>query len=136
MLRLKSLTELSPALQQLNSEVPGAVVVAEKKRSKYGNVPTIVDGIRFDSKLESRYFGILKNLWHAGEILWFTRQTPFVLPGGVVYRADFLVARKDGFDVVDVKGAYITALSRLKIKQMKAVYGITVKLWPDRKESQ
>ena len=39
-----------------------------EKKSKYGNEPVIVDGIRFDSKNESRRYFYLKLLERAGEI--------------------------------------------------------------------
>lgn len=107
----------------------------KEKRSKYGNTPTVVDGIRFDSRSEARYYDVLKNKWHMDEILWFTRQIPFALPGGITYRADFLVALKGGgIDVVDVKG-YMSEVSRIKIKQVEEIYGITVRLWPERKSA-
>ena len=98
------------------------------KPRKYRNVPTVVDGQRFDSKLEARYYEQLKLRRAAGEVLWFISQAPFRLPGGVIYRADFLVAlASGGVDVVDCKGR-LTQASANKIKQVRAIYGIDVKL--------
>lgn len=126
-----ALSDLSPAMQQQAREQLADVPCGTK--SKYGNKPTTVDDIRFDSQAEARYYRRLVNQWHTGEILWFIRQVPFGLPGGVTYSCDFLVALPGGgIEVVDVKG-YLTAISALKIKQVEAIYGIKVKLWPERK---
>lgn len=95
---------------------------------KYGNVPTKVDGKRFDSKLEARRYQALTLLWKAGEILWFLRQVPFDLPGGRKYRADFLVVWKgQRVTVEDCKGMD-TAMSKLKRDQVEEIYGITIEL--------
>ena len=87
----------------------------------------VEDGIRFQSKLEAQRYRYWVNLWHVKAIRWFIRQAPFHLPGGVIYRADFLVALPVGILVEDVKG-WMTEVSRLKIKQVEAIYGITVQI--------
>ena len=95
---------------------------------KYRNVPTVVDGMRFDSKAEARRYGELKLLRHAGEVRWFIRQAPFHLPGGIRYVADFLIAWSDSrITVEDVKGV-LTRVSANKIKQVRALYGIDVQI--------
>lgn len=95
---------------------------------KYRNVPTVVDGMRFDSKAEARRYGELKLLRHAGEVRWFIRQAPFHLPGGIRYVADFLIVWSDGrTSVEDVKGT-MTRVSANKIKQVKALYGVDVQI--------
>lgn len=100
-------------------------------RKKYRNVPVVVDGERFDSKLEWRCREWLMSRCHSGEVLWFTRQVPFRLEGGVVYRADFLaVLAAGGVEVIDAKGRD-TPASANKRKQVKARYGIDVLLWPN-----
>lgn len=99
-----------------------------KPRLKYRNVPTEVDGKWFASKLEADYYKQLKNLWTLGSIAWFVRQCPFDLPGGVKYRADFLVVEKDGkLRVIDCKGK-LTDTSRIKIAQCEEIYGIKVEI--------
>ena len=105
------------------------------KRAKYGAVPTIIDGIRFASKKEAAYYDVLKLRQRAGEIDFFLMQVPFALPGGVRYRADFVTfqsahAGRDcnsfQIEVIDCKG-FKTPEYKLKAKQVKALYGITVK---------
>ena len=71
---------------------------------KYRNDPTLVDGLRFASKLEARRYGELRDLQAAGVVAWFIRQPSFDLPGGVRYRADFLVVWSDHVTVEDCKG--------------------------------
>lgn len=103
-------------------------VVAPPKASKYHAVPAVVDGKRFDSRLEARRYEALLLLWKAGEILWFIRQVPFDLPGGRKYRADFLIVWKDQrVTVEDTKGVD-TAMSKLKRDQVQELYGITIEL--------
>ena len=46
---------------------------------KYKNVPTIVDGIRFDSKKEANRDAELRLLQRAGHITNLQRQVPFDL---------------------------------------------------------
>lgn len=107
--------------------VPGAK--SATKPSKYRNRAEVIDGIRFDSKLEARCYEALKLRKLAGEVLWFTRQVPFRLEGGVHYRADFLAALAIGaVQVIDAKG-FETLTSKNKRKQMLERYGITVILW-------
>ena len=102
------------------------------------------DGIRFPSKLEARCYDWHKERQAAGEIAWFIRQVPFVLEGGVIYRADFVapilepVQHRgqplrwcDFIEVTDAKGR-LTSECRNKLKQVYARYGVKVKLWPPR----
>jgi hypothetical protein len=103
----------------------------ERKPAKYRNRRAMRDGMRFDSELEARCYDGLKLLQRAGDVLWFIRQVPFVLEGGVVYRADFLAVRGAGVEVIDAKGRD-TQVSRNKRSQVKARYGVDVVLWTDR----
>ncbi len=66
------------------------------KPQKYGNQRTVVDGVNFPSKLEAKYYMELKLRLADGEIAYFLRQVPFHLPGGVVYRVDFMEVYPDG----------------------------------------
>ena len=76
-----------------------------KKRNKYGAKKTIVDGIKFDSQKEARYYVELKLRKRAGEVVGFLRQTSLHLTGGSVYRMDFLVFYSDGTcKGIEVKG--------------------------------
>lgn len=99
----------------------------QAKRSKYGNVRTIVDGHKFHSKLEADRYRELKLLKQAGAILYFLRQAPFDLPGGVIYRCDFLVVSTSGIEVEDTKG-YMSEVSRIKIAAVEERYGIKVRI--------
>jgi len=75
------------------------------KENKYHNQKTKVDNITFDSKAEARRYCELKFLKAAGKIQWFWPQPSFVLPGGVRYRADFMIRGADGrIWIEDVKG--------------------------------
>jgi hypothetical protein len=114
-----------PAFKEAAAILRGPVAA---KRLKYRNVPTEVDGKWFASKLEANYYKQLKNLWTLGSIAWFTRQVPFDLPGGVKYRADFLVVDIHGkLRVIDCKGK-MTDTSRIKIAQVEEIYGIKIEL--------
>ena len=117
-----------PLVRQVEAQL-GAARPARPKRRKYGNQPVYVDGRRFDSKAEARRYEELFRLHAAGEILWFCLQPVFRLPGGIEYRPDFIVCRKDGEVVVeDVKGgkATVTKEYRLKKRLMKGRYGIEI----------
>jgi hypothetical protein len=102
--------------------------VAKAKPPKYRNVRCASDdGKHFDSQLERDYYQRLVLRWEAGDVLWFIRQVPFELEGGVVYRADFLVVTAAGVEVIDTTGV-LTQVKLNKLKQVKARYGIEVQL--------
>jgi hypothetical protein len=85
-------------------------------RSKYGAKKTVIDGIKFDSKVEAQYYSHFLKEKQAGLIKSFELQPEFVIFDGftdrdgkkhrsIKYRADFLLVYPDGsMDVVDVKG--------------------------------
>lgn len=101
---------------------------ATEKRPKYGNVITTVDGIRFDSKREARYYEQLKLRQQSGEVHFWLRQVPMHLPGGTKYVLDFLVFLRDGsVDFVDVKGRE-TKEFRIKKREVEHHYPIKVLL--------
>ncbi|MDE2103509.1 MAG: DUF1064 domain-containing protein [Patescibacteria group bacterium] len=101
--------------------------------NKYRNRPTVVEGLRFDSKAEARRWMELKLLEKAGEIHGLTRQVswPLIVEGAVIthYRSDFEYFDQDGKRIVeDLKSpASITPVYRLKRKLMKAVWGVTIR---------
>ncbi|MGX4584037.1 DUF1064 domain-containing protein [Paenibacillus chitinolyticus] len=83
--------------------------------SKYRAKPTMVDGIRFDSKAEAHYYLLLKSEKDKGNIISLELQPVFVLLEGfkkngkkyrpITYVADFKVKWKDGTEeIIDVKG--------------------------------
>jgi hypothetical protein len=93
-------------------------------RRKYGNVPTVIDGIRFDSKAEARRYGELKLLTASKQIADLKRQVTFALYGKngkaiCRYRADFMYSEGDKIVVEDVKGV------------ATPVFGIKAKLFAD-----
>lgn len=94
--------------------------------SKYKNRKTVVDGIKFDSIKESVRYDLLKRAKADGYVKWFLRQVPFRLPGGTIWRADFLVVWKDGsITIEDVKG-YRTQVYKIKKREVEAQYGIEI----------
>lgn len=96
-------------------------------RHKYHAVSTKRDGKNFDSKMESRYYEVLKLRQQAGEVIFFLRQVPLEIPGGK-YVADFLVFLSDGTaEFVDVKGMD-TPMSKLKRKAVEEIYPLTIKV--------
>lgn len=100
-------------------------------RSKYGARKTVIDGIRFDSAKEARYYCELKLRKIAGEIVDFERQALFThIVNGVKcfrYYADFVEYYPDGTrKVVDVKGYKKNPVYRIKKKCIEAQYGIVI----------
>jgi hypothetical protein len=92
------------------------------KKHKYNAKPTEVDGIRFDSQKEARYYVDLKLRQRAGEVLGWFRQVPIHLPGGTVLRIDFLEFHTNGsVHIVDVKGME-TKEFKIKKREAEAAY--------------
>lgn len=99
-----------------------------KKRSKYNAKKVVVDGIKFDSKKEAKYYEELKLRKAAGEVDYFLLQVPFHLPGGVVYKCDFQEFLSDGtVRYVDTKG-FETPEFKIKKKQVEALYPVTIEV--------
>ena len=98
--------------------------------NKYKNKKTIVDGIKFDSEMESHYYIYLKQLKEIGEVVDFVIQPTYLLQEGfdlngkrirpITYKADFKVIYKDGHEeVIDVKGKLT---EEFKIKRKMLLY--------------
>lgn len=95
-------------------------------KHKFGAVKTERDGITFASKLEAAYYDELKLMKHAGLVLFFLRQVPFHLPGGVKYVCDFQVFYADGtVDFVDVKGMETPEFIAKK-RMVEALYPVKI----------
>jgi len=93
---------------------------------KFNAQPTHVDGIRFSSKREARYYETLKVRQKAGDILFFLRQVPIHLPGNIKYVTDFLEFHRDGsVHFIDVKG-FKTKTYRMKKKMVESLYPIGI----------
>jgi len=74
-------------------------------RHKFNAVRTEVDGVKFSSKKEARYYGDLSLAQKSGQLLFFLRQVPFHLGGGVRYVCDFAEFWANGeVRFVDTKG--------------------------------
>ena len=129
---------MSLRLSDLPSHVLAITGKARAKR-KYNNEPTLLDGLRFDSRAEAKRYGELRLMERAGAITDLQRQVPFELvpackrPGGgterpVVYLADFVYHEgPTGQRVVeDVKGA-MTPEYRLKRKLMLWRWGVEIR---------
>jgi len=105
-------------------------------RNKYGAKRTVVDGISFDSKKESERYLELKAMQEADEIygLELQPQFPLHVQGSYIgkYTADFEYYDDSGRVVEDVKGMAPDAAVRIRIKLVKAIYGIDVRIWPER----
>lgn len=100
--------------------------------SKYKARKVMVDGIEFDSQLESHYYLHLKDKWEKGEIEHFQLQPRYILQDSfkkngktfrkIEYVADFEVYHLDGeVEVVDVKG-FETPDFKIKRKMFEKVY--------------
>ena len=95
-------------------------------RHKFRAVPTETDGIKFSSKKEARYYSELKLRQKSGEVVFFLRQVPFHLPGGIRYVVDFVIFNVDGsVQFVDVKGM-ATAMYRTKKKIVESLYPVKI----------
>lgn len=105
----------------------GAAAQQARRRSKYGNKGTMVDGIPFSSKKEAARYQELKRLQQAGIVRDFEMQPKFILQEAfrkngkliraIYYVADFRVTYTDGHqEIEDVKGRYMTEVFKLKWK--------------------
>ena len=97
---------------------------------KYRNEPTVVDGIRFDSKREAARWGELRMLERGGAISDLKRQVTFPLEVNGVklgsYRADFTYREHGELVVEDSKG-FRTPEYRQKARLMRACHGVTIR---------
>lgn len=83
--------------------------------NKYNNKKTVIDGIRFDSKEEAKYYELLKRKRAEGEIQNYELQPKYILQPSfkrdgktiraITYTPDFLVYHTDGTEeIIDIKG--------------------------------
>lgn len=86
------------------------------------------DGHHFPSKLEHEFYRKLLLRKKMGEVIFFLRQVPFHLPGGVKYLVDFLVFYANGnVKLFDVKGME-TSEFKMKKKMVEALYPVTIEI--------
>jgi hypothetical protein len=101
----------------------------QRNKNKYGNKKIVIDGIKFASQAEGRYYIFLKTQKENKKIIDFQMQVKIelqpkfkyegktVLP--IHYIVDFIIYHKDGIqEYVDVKG-YSTSEFKLKWKMLK-----------------
>ncbi|GER73405.1 hypothetical protein BpPP18_14720 [Weizmannia acidilactici] len=111
----------------------------KRKPNKYRNKKTKVDGVWFDSLAEATYYRQLKWLKQAKQIKDFKIQPRYLLQeqfikNGKTYRkieyvADFEVIKNDGtVEVIDIKGAPLTAVFKLKRKLFEYKYDVSIRL--------
>ncbi|MCK6203944.1 DUF1064 domain-containing protein [Bacillus infantis] len=106
--------------------------------SKYNNRNTVVDGIKFDSVNESKYYLLLQEKVERGEIAGFSLQPKFLLQDKfekdgrkfrkIEYVADFEVVHLDGsLEIVDVKGVETEAFKiKRKLFEKKYPYRLSL----------
>lgn len=119
-------TEPGPKLPECQ---PITETTIPRKRNKYGNKKTNVNGIPFDSKHEAQCYETLELCRMAGEIRAVLTQAAFLLPGGVKYIADFVTLNTDGtYSVLDAKSPATRKdkVYRLKKRLMKNCLGIEI----------
>lgn len=102
-------------------------------RNKFGAKAVEIDGIKFQSKKEAEYYGILKIKKQTGQIADFRIKVKYdLVVNGIKigrYTSDFDVVHLDGrIEVVDVKGGNATKTEayRLRKRLMWACHGIEV----------
>ena len=110
---------------------------AKPKKRKYGNTPVTIDGIRFDSKAEGKFYCELKLREKAGEVsaVELQRRLAILGPKGEVICVaipDFCFWDhvEDRFRAVDVKGGKATQTKEFRLKQKlaKAFLGIDIEV--------
>lgn len=110
-----------------------------ERASKYHAKKTVLDGITFDSRAESRRYRELTLLLQAGEITNIECQPKFLLQDGykkegkkirpIYYVADFKVIYADGHEEIeDVKSKpTMTPIYKLKKKMFEKLYPYSIK---------
>ena len=101
--------------------------------SKYHAIPTVVGGIRFDSKAEARRWGELLLLQKSKQIRELERQTKFVIIPKSIYGRElcyyddftYFDVRKRTWVYEDVKGVK-TPVYKLKKRLVAERYGIVI----------
>ena len=73
-------------------------------KHKYGAQRTQRHGVKFDSKLEANCGSVLEGMKSRGEILFYLRQVPIDLLGGIKHRVDFFVFTHDAAYFIEAKG--------------------------------
>lgn len=115
-------------LENYRQKRTGELLMSQKKpvQHKFHAKITELDGIKFASQKEANHYALLKQLRESGVVLFFLRQVPFHLPGGVKYVCDFQEFWLDGsIRFVDVKG-FETEQYKAKKRMVEAMYPIKI----------
>jgi hypothetical protein len=97
-------------------------------KHKFKAKRTELNGIKFSSKLEAKYYSKLLELKNSGDILFFLMQVPFRLTGGIIYRLDFMEFWSDGNVILtEVKG-FDTPQSIMKLKMVNDLFNVDIKV--------
>jgi hypothetical protein len=104
-------------------------------RLKFGNIPVVIDGIRFPSTKEGDYYGRCKLRVRIGQLKKVEVHVifPLIVNGVLIcnYEADFVLTHPDDSrSVIDVKGKATEHLPvfQLKKKLMLALYNIKIQV--------
>ncbi len=112
----------------------------KKRKNKYNNIPTIIDGIEFHSTIEGHFYSQLKLLERTKLIKDLILQPEFVLyieelETGLripdeSYFADFQFfdIEKNKYRVVDVKG-FDSRESKSKRRKISKQYQMEIEIW-------
>ncbi len=95
-------------------------------RHKFKAKRVELDGIKFPSKKEARRYEELKLLIKGGEVVFFLRQVPFYLSGGVKYICDFQIFWTNGTVTFEDAKGFRTPLYIGKKKMVEAFYPIKI----------
>jgi hypothetical protein len=136
-----ALQELEQArVEAAKVQAPAAKRPAKRlaKRSRFGNVRTQVDGIKFDSKLEARHYTVLRAMERHGEISALTVHPTYELEVAGIWICRFIpdfrfVDSAGKLRFQDTKGgkdgaATITDTFRIKARLFRALTGHTVEV--------
>jgi len=95
-------------------------------RHKFHAIRCEMHGKKFSSKAERNFYVKLLEKTTSGDVLFFLRQVPFELPGGVKHFIDFEVFFADGtVEFVEVKGLD-TPMGKAKRKMVEDLYPIKI----------
>ena len=120
------------------------------KQSKYHNKPVVVDGVRFDGKMEFQRYCFLKMMEQAGEISNLRYHVNYdLIPKGAesiirmpdgreviietydrkrFYEADFVYINKSGEEIVEDFKGFETESFKFKRKLFNAIYNKDIKI--------
>ena len=98
-----------------------------KIRHKFHAIRTQINGIKFGSKKEAKYYQELLLRKKVGEVIFFLRQVPFDIGANKKYYCDFVEFLANGMvEFIEVKG-YKTPLYKLKKSLVESLYPLQIK---------